>query len=146
MGGYLTPLAIRYGYTRIVQSTVGGGAIDAPFVHLSPFGMAVTPRMIQYVENASHFRISSYPTSFVKEVRIKKAFIGGSSRHRLKKLYPGFAAQKSPVGFYKSHSVSFLKCGISGARCTCFSQNDAIAPRGVRAVCSRNGSKSVRFT
>ncbi len=30
MGGYLTPLAIRYGYTRIVQSTVGGGAIDAP--------------------------------------------------------------------------------------------------------------------
>ena len=45
----------------------------------------------------------------------------------------GFAAQGFPDGFYKSISVSFLKCGIGGARCTCISQNEAIAPRGVRA-------------
>ena len=47
----------------------------------------------------------------------------------------GFAAHGFPDGFYKSISVSFLKCGIGGARCTCISQNEAIAPRGVRAVC-----------
>ncbi len=104
--------------------------------------MAVTPCLIQYVENASHFRISSYPTSFVKEVRIKKTFIG--TQHAVpKEALPGFAAQKSPVVIYNDHSVSFLKCGIGGARCTCFSQNEAIPPRGVRAVCSRSGSKSV---
>ncbi|MBQ8524797.1 MAG: hypothetical protein IJ457_09265, partial [Clostridia bacterium] len=61
-------------------------------------------------------------------------FIG--TQHAVpKEALPGFAAQNSPVGFYKSHSVSFLKCGIGGARCTCFSQNPEIAPRGVRAVC-----------
>ncbi|MBQ8523858.1 MAG: hypothetical protein IJ457_04470 [Clostridia bacterium] len=78
------------------------------------------------------FSISSYPTSFVKEVRIKKAFIG--TQHAVpKEALPGFAAQGFPDGFYKSISVSFLKCGIGGARCTCISQNEAIAPRGVRA-------------
>ncbi|MBQ7828600.1 MAG: hypothetical protein IJ386_10100, partial [Clostridia bacterium] len=47
----------------------------------------------------------------------------------------GFAAQKSPVVIYNDHSVSFLKCSAGGARCTCISQNEAIAPRDVRAVC-----------
>ena len=37
-----------------------------------------------------------------------------------------------------------MRCRLR--RCTCFSQNEAIAPRGVRASVAIHGSKSVRIT
>ncbi|MBQ8524687.1 MAG: hypothetical protein IJ457_08705 [Clostridia bacterium] len=42
--GCAEPHAIRCGCPRFSIPTVGGGAIDAPFERLSPYGTAVTSR------------------------------------------------------------------------------------------------------
>ena len=142
MGGYLMLFAIRYGCNLTYKSTVGTGVPClrikqyCPLERLTPYATAITLAFESICRKCfafSNFILSDF---FRERSQNQESLQGVAHRAAPPEACPlGFAAQKSPVGFYKSHSVSLLKYRAGGARCTCFSQNDAIAPRGVRAVC-----------
>ena len=104
--------------------------------------------MNQYVENASHFQISSYPTSFVKEVRIKKTFRGSLIAPHPRKLAPSASRRKNlPQNrerFIKRNGIvtsfalfllrQLLEMRYRLRRCTYTSQNPAIAPQTMYAL------------